>query len=214
MPMKPRNKRRTFWTIVITLATLFLAMVIIPTMINLNSMRSKIEAAVFAETGVPIQILGDVNFGLLGRTTIVMHKVKTPNGLTKRLSIQIPFSDLFDLQNVTLNGAIKAYGADINITTLSMLKLPYHMAVTNSVLHFMGKDYYIIRGTFNHGTFSGIVRTGEHKYDINFKGNEFTVKNKNLNLQFNIIRIYILKFNIFINFILNFYIIYVKIILI
>jgi hypothetical protein len=182
MPMKARNKRRTFWTIVITLATLFLAMVIIPPMINLNGLRPKLESAIFAETGVPIQILGDVNFGLLGRTTIVAHKVKTPNGLTERLSVQIPFSDLFDMQNATLNGAIKAYGANINITTLSMLKLKYHMDVTNSVLHFMGKDYYIIRGTFNNGTFSGIVRTDEHKYDINFHGNEFTIKNKNLNL--------------------------------
>ncbi len=182
MPMKARSKRRTFWTIVITLAVLFMAIIIIPPMITLNSMRSKIEAAVFAQTGVPIQILGDVNFGLIGHTTIVMHKVKTPNGLTKRLSIQVPFSDLFDLQNAALNGAIKAYGADINITTLSMLKLPYHMYVTNSVLHFMGKDYHIVRGDFNYGTFSGVVRTDEHKYEIQFQGNEFTVKNKNLNL--------------------------------
>lgn len=182
MPMKPRNKRRTFWTIVITLATLFIAMVIVPPMINLNSLRPKLEAAILAETGVPIQILGDVHFGLLGQTTIVAHKVKTPNGLTERLSVQIPFSDLFDIQNATLNSAIKAYGANINISTLSMLKLKYHMDVTNSVLHFMGKDYYIIRGTFNNGTFNGVVRTGEHKYDIQFQGNEFTVKNKNLNL--------------------------------
>jgi len=180
--MKQKHHHGTFWTIITIIAAFIITLMIVPTMVNLNSLRPKIESAILAETGVPIQILGDVNFGLLGHTTIVAHKVKTPNGLTERLSIQIPFSDLFDLQNAQLNGAIKAYGANINITSLAMLRLKYHMAVTNSVLHFMGKDYYIIRGTFNNGTFSGIVRTDEHKYDIQFQGNEFSVKNKNLNL--------------------------------
>ena len=182
IPMNQKHNHGTFWTIITIIAAFIVTLIVVPTMVNLNGLRPKIEAAVFAETGVPIKVLGNVNFGLLGRTTIVMHKVKTPNGLTDRLAIQIPFSDLFDLQNAKLNGAIKAYGANINITTLSMLKLPYHMAVTNSVLHFMGKDYYIIRGTFNHGTFSGVVRTDEHKYDIQFQGNEFSIKNRNLNL--------------------------------
>ncbi|MBO7509002.1 MAG: hypothetical protein J6T57_01875 [Alphaproteobacteria bacterium] len=184
--MKSRHKRRAFWTIITTLATIVVAIIVAPNFINLNSLRPHLEDAIFKQTGVDVKIEGDINFGLVGRPTIVAHGVRTPNGFTKALAVKIPFSGLFDITNTKLDGAITAYGANINIKSLEALKLAYYLDVNDSVLKFKGHDYNIINGIFKNGTFDGLVRTGQHKYDIRFSDdNKFTIKNKNMNLEIN-----------------------------
>lgn len=182
MIIKPKHQRRTFWGIMVTIGILAIALLVAPNFINLNKLRPHLETAIFAQTGVNLTIAGDVNFGFLGTTHLIAHDVITPNGRTKTLAVNVPFSGLFDLANTKLDSVITVYGPDINLNTLSMLQFKYAMAVNNAVLHFMGKDYRIIRGLFRNGTFNGLVRTSEHKYDISFQGNDFTVKNKNLKL--------------------------------
>ena len=145
-------------------------------------MRDRLQDAIYAQTGVVTDIKGDITFGVLGRLTIVAHEVDTQHGHTKKLAIKIPFSGLFDPFNTDLSGEITATGADISLTTLETLNLKYDMIVHDSVIRFMNKDYYIIDGLFKNGTFNGLVRTGQHKYDIRFNAKEFTIKNKNLDL--------------------------------
>jgi len=181
--IKPQHKRGTFWTIMVTIGVAAIALLVVPNFINLNKLRPHLEAAIFAQTGVNLTIAGDVNFGFLGTTHLIAHDVITPNGRTKTLAVNVPFSGLFDLANTKLDSVITVYGPDINLNTLSMLQFKYAMAVNNAVLHFMGKDYRIIRGLFRNGTFDGQVRTSEHKYDISFQGNDFKVTNKNLKLK-------------------------------
>ncbi len=185
MPIKPRHKRRTFWTIIILIALFIVGMLILPTMINLNKMREKLESAIFAQTGVSVQILGDINFGILGKTTIIAHDVKLPHGTVESLAVKIPFSGIFNLGQTTLDGAISASGARVELESLAALNLRYDLAVQDSVIRFKGKDYYIIDGVFRNGTFNGLIRTGQHKYDIRFNDKEFTVKNKDVNLNIN-----------------------------
>lgn len=182
MRIKPRHKRRTFWAIIIIGAILAGLALIAPTIMNLNNMRARLESAVSTETGMPIKIGGDITFGLLGQTTIVAHNVQSPYGPIKTVSMQIPFSGLFDIKNTKLNGPVSVYGANIKLNSLGAGNLKYDVSVHDSVVNFMGKDYFIINGTFAHGTFNGLIRTGQHKYEINFHDRDFTITNKNLDL--------------------------------
>ena len=182
MPIKPRHKRRTFWIITTLIAIFVIGLLVFPSFINLNNMRGRIESAILAQTGVTAHIDGDITFGVLGRTTIIAHDVRLPHGSAKKLAVKIPFIGLFNPNSLKLNGEISAYGADITLTSLSTLNLKYDLAVQNSVVRFMDKDYHIIDGIFKSGTFNGIVRTGQHKYDIRFNDKEFTIKNKNVDL--------------------------------
>lgn len=182
MIIKPQHKRRTFWTIVVTTGVIAIGLLLAPNFINLNKLRPHFESAVFAQTGVITKIHGDINFGILGSTHLIAHGVETEHGFTKMLAINIPFSGLFDLANTEIKGDIIAYEPHINVDSLSLLHVKYRLYVKNAIMTFMGKDYTIIRGLFSHGTFDGQVRTDQHKYDINFQGNDFTVTNKNLKL--------------------------------
>lgn len=185
MPKKQNKKRGIFWWIVGIITTIIIAIIIAPTFINLNSLRKPMENAIFKQTGLQVQIDGDINFGLVGQPTIVAHNVRTPNGTVKTLAIKVPFIGLFDIKETKLDGAISVSGARINLKSLATLNLDYDLDVRDSVLVFMGKEYRIIDGTFQNGTFNGLVRTGQHKYDIRFNEKNFTVKNKNMNLEIN-----------------------------
>ncbi len=182
MPIKPRYKRRTFWTIVIIASLFIIGLLVVPTMINLNHARERIQTAIFEQTGVPVKINGDINFGILGHTTVVAHDVKTPNGKIRTVTVKIPFSGLFNFSHARLDGEISIRGANINLVSMAALGLQYNINITDCTLRFLDKDYNIVTGKYNHGKFSGIVRTGTHKYDIVFDGQKFSIKNKNLNL--------------------------------
>ncbi|MBO7656612.1 MAG: hypothetical protein J6S80_02710 [Alphaproteobacteria bacterium] len=182
MLVKPHHGRGILWTIVVTVGIIAIALLVVPNFINLNKLRPHFESAVFAQTGVVTKIHGDVNFGILGSPHLMAHGVETKHGITKMLAIKVPFSGLFDLANTEINGIITAYEPHINVDSLSLLHVKYQLYVKDAIMTFMGKDYKIIRGLFSHGTFDGQVRTNEHKYDIAFQGNNFTVKNKNLKL--------------------------------
>ncbi|MBO4480404.1 MAG: hypothetical protein J5742_02130 [Alphaproteobacteria bacterium] len=182
MPMKPRHKRRTFWTIIVLFAVIVISVIVLPSFIKLNEMREHLESAIFAQTGVVAHVKGDITFGLLGQTTIIAHDVDLPHGSARSLAFKIPFTGLFNPTEVEIRDAIGAVGADVTLTSLETLNLKYDMAVKDSVVRFMGKDYHIIDGLFHKGTFDGLVRTGQHKYDIRFNEKEFTIKNRNLNL--------------------------------
>ncbi len=182
MAIKPHHKHRIIWAILIFIAVIFIGLLILPACINLNKMRDRLQEAIYTQTGVVTDIKGDITFGIFGHLTLVAHEVDTLHGHTRKLAVKIPFSGLFDPFNTDLNGEITATGADITLTTLETLNLKYDMIVHDSVIRFMNKDYYIIDGVFKGGTFNGLVRTGQHKYDIRFNAKEFTIKNKNVDL--------------------------------
>ena len=148
-------------------------------------MRSRIETAITRQTGINTKIRGDINFGILGRTTIIAHDITIPNGTIARVSITIPFSGLFDLKNTKLNGDIGISGANIKINSLTAPKINHDVLVQDSTILYKGKDYKLINGIFHDGVFSGTMRTDQHKYDISFTGKEFTISNKNVNLVIN-----------------------------
>ncbi|MBQ7185502.1 MAG: hypothetical protein IJR92_01705 [Alphaproteobacteria bacterium] len=182
MAIKPRHKRRFFWTIIGLLALIVIGMLVTPMFINLNSVRPRLETAILNRTGVAVKINGDINFGIFGKTTINARDVTFANGSIKNLAVTIPFSGLFNLGNTKLGGDISVYGAKIHVSEIAAIKNDYNISISNSVIRFMDKDYQIISGKFNHGEFNGTVRTDQHKYDISFLDNRFKIQNKNVQL--------------------------------
>lgn len=183
MGLKPRYKRRIFWTAVSLFGAGVLAVVFIPPMITLNSMKSRLEAAIAQQTGISAKINGDVHFSLLGRATIVAHDVSIPDGTIHSAMFAIPMHDIFDLENATISDHITIYGARLQIQELTPLGFGNDLSVNSSTVRFMDKDYEIIRGRIINGQFTGLVRTDQHKYEIEFENDEFFIRNQNDNLE-------------------------------
>lgn len=183
MALKPRYKRRIFWGTISMIGALALALVIIPPMITLNGLKPFIERAIYTQMNVPAQLNGNIHFSLVGGTTIVAHDVVVPTATIGSVMLSIPFSDLFNIQNANLNRAVSIYDADITIEKLSPASFNHDINIYNSKINFKGREFKIIRATFKDNKFYGTVRTKNHKYEVEFQGDTFTIKNKNNNLE-------------------------------
>lgn len=182
MRTKPHHKHRILWAIITTVVIFIIFALIAPTFMNLNSMRQSIESAIVSQIGVPVKVQGDITFGIFGKTTINAHNVSTPYGRIKNVSMRIPFAGIFNKNRIKLDGTILISGANIHFDSLARANQQQDIYINDSVINFMGKDYSVINGVFQKGTFTGLIRTGQHKYDIKFHNREFTITNKNLDL--------------------------------
>ena len=183
MSLKPRYRRRIFWTALTVVGLAVMAIVLIPPMITLNNLKPKIEQTIAEQTGVAAKINGDVHFSLLGRTTIVAHDVDVSHGTIGAIMFSVPLTDIFDLENATLTGDVVIYNANVAITNLIPQNFNTPIEIHNSRVDFRNRDFEIIDATLNNGHLAGVVRTAKHKYDIDFAGDEFFIHNQNDKLE-------------------------------
>lgn len=183
MALKPRHKRRIIWTIISIIGALVLSIIIIPPMVTLNTFKPIIESAINTQMNVPAKLNGDIHFSLIGGTTIVAHDVNVPTATIGSVMLSIPFHDLFDMQNAQLKKAVSIYNANIDINNLSPASFNHDIKIYNSKINFRGHEFKIIRAEFKDNKFYGTVRTKNHKYEIEFQGDTFKIKNKNNNLE-------------------------------
>ncbi|MBQ2017594.1 MAG: hypothetical protein II208_03670, partial [Alphaproteobacteria bacterium] len=182
MALKPRYKRRIFWTTICTIAAIAVAIILIPPMITLNSFKPIVEKSIYEQTNVPLKLKSDVHFSLIGGATIVAHDVSVPTAEIGSVMFSIPFRSFFDLEHAKLNGPVVIYDANITIDKLMPVSFNHNIEIYNSDLTFMGRKFRIIRADLTNNEFHGIIRSAEHKYEVEFIGDSFTIKNKNNNL--------------------------------
>ena len=182
MALKPRFKRRIFWTAISVVGACAAALVIVPPFFTLNKFKPKIQDAISAQMGVDAQIRGDVHFSLVGRTTISVQNVVVPDGEIRAVMFAVPLRDLLDLSDAKLDGDVDVYGATLRVSSLAPILASHNIRINNSTVEFLGKDYDVIRGQISDGKFTGIVRTDQHKYDISVAGDMFRVRNNTVNL--------------------------------
>ena len=186
--MKLRNIKR-FRIILIVLAAVatlsLLAAAIIPPMFTLNNMRSKLETALADQTGMTVKINGDIHFSLMWHATIVAHDITIPNGRVDSVRFAIPLKSLFDVQNAKLDKQISIYGMRLVTERIIPTTLSYNINLKDSVVIFQDKEYEIITGKLDEGNFTGTIRTDQHKYEINYHGDEFNIINYTNNLNIN-----------------------------
>lgn len=182
MPIKPRNKRRITWFLISCVGILALSFVIIPPMIHLNSLKTKIENSIFTDTGIKATIHGNINFSLLGKATIIAHNITLPNGFVSSCKFTMPLSDLFNLNKARISKEIVVNGASLQIDKILPFNMNNNIIVNNSKIHFLNKDYEIINGDFSKDKINALIRTDQHKYEITSVDNNFNIRNKNNNL--------------------------------
>ena len=159
------------------------AIMFIPSMINLNFLKPKIENVIFTKTGVKAQINGNVNFSMSGTTQIVAHDISVPNGTISSVDFAIPMFDIFDIQNADISGDVSVNGANLLIEKIVPFNTSVKIKVYNSKIQFLNKEYDIVDAVLSKGFVEATVRTDQHKYDIKLRDNSFTVKNKNNDLK-------------------------------
>ena len=182
MASKNSFKSKFVWFCIFIMATLVLTIIIVPPMINLNFLKPKIENMILNQTGISAQINGNINFTLLGKTTIIARDIVIPNGTVASCKFAIPFWDIFDLKNAHMSSDISVSGASLFITRLNQFNTRNTITVHNSNIRFLNKEYTIIDGTLSRHDINAIVRTNQHKYDVKSHNNMFTIKNKNNDL--------------------------------
>ncbi|MDR2412741.1 MAG: hypothetical protein LBD50_00835 [Rickettsiales bacterium] len=177
--MKPRYKRRLFWSCLSFAAIFGLAVILAPPFISLDKLKPKIEASLAQQTGMAAKINGNVNFSLLGGAKIVIHDVALENGRISSALISVPMSGLLNLDRAPLSGKILIHGANFNISGLTPPAFENEIVFRHSTVNFMGRDFEIIQGALSNGLLRGIVRVNGHKYEFNALNGEFHISNKN-----------------------------------
>ena len=107
------NKFVWFFTSFVVVSVL--AIMFLPSMINLNFLKPKIENVIFTKTGIKAQINGNVNFSMSGTAQIVAHDISLPNGTVSSVDFAIPMFDIFDIQNANISGDVSVNGANLAI---------------------------------------------------------------------------------------------------
>ena len=173
---------KLIWVLTFIFAILALAIITVPPMVNLNFLKPKIENVILSQTGIPAKITGDINFSLIGHTTIIANDIVVPNGTIASCKFTIPFFDILDLKNARVSSDVLVSGANLFIEKLIPFELKNTITVHNSNIKFLNKEYNIIDATLSKNNVSAIVRTDQHKYEIKSHRNLFVIKNKNNDL--------------------------------
>ena len=152
-------------------------------MINLNNLKPKIQQTIAEQTGVTAAINGDVHFSLLGRATIVAHNISVKNGTIGAIMFSVPLTDIFNLENARLTGDVVIYDANFSINNLKPQGFNIPVEIHNTNVNFKNREFEIIDAMLDNGHLTGVVRTAQHKYDIDFTGDEFFIHNQNDKLE-------------------------------
>lgn len=183
--MKARHRRTLFLSILSVFLTLFLALIIIPPMLNLKHLRPNFEQAIKSQTGIDAKINGKINISLLKSAHIVAHNINIPNGNIDSVVFTIPIIKIFDINSAKFSGRIYVDGANIEIQELTKEKIDSTIEISNSNISFMGRSFNIINGTIKDGNINAWIREKQHKYLLETNGNKFLITNKNEGLKIN-----------------------------
>ena len=182
MPTQQRKTNKTLLFLLSFIAIFVLALIVVPPMITLNNLKTKIESVILAETGIPAKIHGNINFSLMGSTSIIAHNVSTPNGVISSVEFKVPMLDILNLQKANISGDIYVNGASLYIEHLTPYNANNKIVVNDTNIKFLDKNYKILHATISKNTFDAVVRTDQHKYEIKSINNDFVIQNKNNNL--------------------------------
>lgn len=183
MLTKPKSKFKFLFYLLPILSILVMGIVVVPPMIHLNFLKPKLEDMVLSKTGMNVKINGNINISLLGNATIVAHNIAIPNGVISSCEFTIPFFDIFDIKNAKFPNEIEVNKASVLVTKLIPLNIDTNIKLKDSKIQFLNKEYKIINADFSKNTVHALVRTDQHKYDINYANGFFVIKNKNNNLK-------------------------------
>lgn len=182
MSNAPKRPNRFLLYAISLFCIALMAILCIPPIINLNSLKPTIEAAILNRTGIEATIHGNIHFSLIGTTTIVAQNISVPNGVISSCEFTMPWRDLFDLKNAHMSDTILVKGASLEIQKIVPWDVNAHIVVKDSKFKFLNKEYNIIDADLTKNNVYAQIRTDQHKYEIKSFNDNFTIKNKNNDL--------------------------------
>ncbi len=182
MKTKSQHKRRTIWWIIPIIGVFLLSVIIVPPMINLNSLKPNLENVIYNQTGITAKIHGNVNFSLLGQATIIAHNISVPNGVIQSFEFAIPWHNIFNMKKASISGDIVINGASLFIEKIVPFDINETIVLNNSKFEFLNKTYDVVSATLSKNYVNALVRTDQHKYEIKSVNNNFVIQNKNNDL--------------------------------
>ena len=177
--MKPRHKRRIFWSFCLFFTVFLLCIIIIPPFLNLNHLKEKLETTILNNTGKKVEIKGNINFSLLGRITLVANNVVFENGNINWVRFGIPLLDIFHPSIAELSNRIVIDGGFIKLESLKPINYTYKMDIKNFVIEYKNKKCVIENGTIFKDNFIGNIYINNILYNANITSNEFTINDFN-----------------------------------
>ena len=78
MPTQP-HKHIFLWIFLTIVAIIMAGLLVAPAFMNLNKVRGRLETAIATQTGMDVEINGDITFGIVGKTTILANDVYKNN---------------------------------------------------------------------------------------------------------------------------------------
>ncbi len=178
MANKPKLFRRLVGGIMIAVGIILVAVVAVPPMITLNALRPRIEQTIAQRMGIDAKIRGNVRISLIGGATISARDIVVPDGVVAMTQFSIPLWSIFNLSAAPLSGDVIISGARLNVTRLVPVSFDNPIDIRDSWIEFYGKTYEIVNATIRGGQMRGMVRTDQHKYEIDYAGDEFIIKNR------------------------------------
>ncbi len=182
MYKKSKYTSKILLFILSVIAMLGLAVIIVPPMVSINTIKPKIEEAILNQTGVRARIHGNINFSLMGKATIVAHDISIPNGVISSVEFAFPLLDIFNIKNADISGDIYVNGASLHVDKITPFNINKNIVINDSKIQFLNKEYNIIHADMSKDEIDAFVRTDQHKYEIKSIGNKFVIKNKNNDL--------------------------------
>ncbi|MDR1071474.1 MAG: hypothetical protein LBL21_02440 [Rickettsiales bacterium] len=177
--MKASKRYVIFWRSAVAVAFLAMAYLIIPPLIPMSGFRRDFAAALAAETGAPVEILGDVKLSMLGYPMLSARDVRFGETSVKSVRFRISWGSVFDLAKASIISGIKVSGLETDLKSLAVPNFGKKILVSDSLVRFGKREFEIIDGVLDSGKLSASVRTGRHKYSIDVSGGDFMIRNRN-----------------------------------
>ncbi|MFA7187851.1 MAG: hypothetical protein WC137_00010 [Alphaproteobacteria bacterium] len=181
--MKARHRRKLFLSILSVFLMLFLAVIIVPPMLDLKYLRPNFEQTIKSQTGINAKINGRINISLLRNAHIVVHDVRIPNGTIDSIVFTIPLMKIFDINRAETTGKIYIDGANITIYELTKSKFDSTIEISDSNINFMGRNFKVLDAILKNGNINAWIREKQHKYLLETNGDQFLITNKNEGLK-------------------------------
>ena len=173
--MKPRYKRRIFWSLCSFFVLILVCIITVPPLVNLNHLKEKLETAIFNNIGKKVEIKGNINFSLLGKITLVAKDVHFDEGNIDWIRFGIPFTNIFSPSIAKISNRIVINGGSINIDSI----IPIYsekLDIKNLTVKY-GNKQYLIDGTISKNNFIGNIKFNNITFNANITSSEFSINN-------------------------------------
>ena len=181
--MKPSVRRKLFLYASVAITVLLMAYLIVPPLVPLEKFRGDFSTALSQKLEDDVEIYGKIRLSLLGSPMISIENIRVGNNRIQTARFRVPWRGLARMSEANIIGSVRLSGMEMSISSLAFPDVKNKMIITNSKIRFGDRDYEVVDAAIEPGRVSANIRTARHRYHIEVRGGNFTVRNPNENLE-------------------------------